>query len=126
MNLIITIISLIIIYKLYEQEKIKGAFIFRLAVAILSFIFIEGNDISLIFSEAKLVNNGVLFLIIYTVLDIIFLYILNWFEYYVAFRPYGHMIVVYIFVCLLMEFAVYFLFSFLSTFLALIFHVNLF
>lgn len=110
-DFVITIISLIIIYKLFEQEKVKGAFIFRLAVNVISSIFIQGNNINKILLFSKFANNGTLFLVLSLIAFVICLYITNLLEYHVAFKSYGHMVIAYIFVCGLMEFATSFIFT---------------
>ena len=110
-DLIITIVTLIVVYKFFEEENVKGAFIFRLVVALINYFIIKGNDVNEIFLLAKLTNGGTLILILLAVIYIAWLYITNLLEYHAAFKPYGHMIVVYIFVCILIDWATQFLFT---------------
>lgn len=82
--LIVTIISILIIYNLYKNDNLKGAFIFRIIFG-LGRLFFEG-DIAKYFSLMKYLKLGFLWIIALIIIGLIVTFVTNLLEYFVGFR----------------------------------------
>lgn len=82
--LIVTIIAILVIYNLYKNDNLKGAFIFRVIFS-LGRLLIEGN-IAKYFSLMKYLKLGFLWITALIIIGLIVTFVTNLLEYFVGFR----------------------------------------